>query len=66
MAAPKEILELVEQMLELNNTLSAARTPPDRTSLERQIAATDTQIERLVYDRYGLTDEEIKIVQAAT
>ena len=50
----------VEQMLELNKALSAARTPPEKTSLERQIAATDTQIDRLVYDLYGLTEEEIQ------
>jgi len=34
--------------------------------LERQIAATDKQIDRLVYDLYGLTDEEIQIVEEAT
>ena len=28
-----------------------------------QIAATDAQIDRLVYDLYGLTEEEVKIVQ---
>ena len=41
----------------------AARTPPEKTSLERQIAATDAQIDRLVYDLYGLTADEIKIVE---
>jgi hypothetical protein len=65
-AAPKEILELVEQMLELNKALSATRTPPERISLERQIAATDAQFDRLVYDLYGLTKDEIKIVEGAT
>jgi len=34
--------------------------------LERQIAATDRQIDRLVYELYGLTDEEIQIVESAT
>ena len=33
------------------------------TSLQTQIAATDRQIDRLVYDLYGLTEEEIKIVE---
>jgi len=28
--------------------------------------ATDRQIDRLVYDLYGLTDEEIAIVEEAT
>lgn len=29
----------------------------------RQIAATNTQFDRLVYDLYDLTEEEIKIVE---
>jgi len=32
-------------------------------ALERQIAATDTQIDRPVHDLCGLTDDEIKIVE---
>ena len=38
----------------------------DKVSLQRQIDATDTQIDKLVYELYGLTDGEIKIVEAAT
>jgi hypothetical protein len=34
-----------------------------RKPLERQIAATDSQIDRVVYDLYGLTEDEIKIVE---
>jgi hypothetical protein len=33
--------------------------------LQRQIDATDAQIDKLVYDLYGLTEEEIKIVEEA-
>ncbi len=57
------MVKLVEQMLELHKSLTAAQTPQEKTSLERQIAATDSQIDRLVYSLYGLTDEEIKIVE---
>src|SRR5713101_4079814 len=42
---------------------NAVKTPPERTLLGRQIAATDAQIDRLVYDLYGLTEDEIKIVE---
>ena len=49
--------------LELHKKLATARTPQDQTAFERQIAATDTQIDRLVYDLYGLTADEIKIVE---
>jgi hypothetical protein len=34
-----------------------------KTALERQIAATDTQIDALVYELYRLTAEEIAIVE---
>jgi hypothetical protein len=57
------MVKLVEQMLELHQRLSAAKTPQENTSLERQIAATDAQIDRLVYDLYGLREEEINIVE---
>jgi hypothetical protein len=31
---------------------------------DRMIASTDAEIDRLVYDLYGLTEEEIKIVES--
>jgi hypothetical protein len=65
-AAIIRIVTLVEQMLALHRQQSAARTPQEKTTLERQIAATDTQIDRLVYDLYGLTEDEIKIVEGTT
>ena len=34
--------------------------------IQRQIDATDRQIDQLVYELYELTDEEIKIVEEAT
>jgi len=61
----ERMVQLVEQMLELNRRLPSVRTPQEKTALERQIAATDTQIDRLVYDLYGLTEEEIRIVEGA-
>ena len=44
----------------------AARTDQEKTALQRQIADTDRRIDRLVYDLYGLTDEEIAIVEGAS
>ena len=58
-----QMVKLVKQMLELHERLSAAKTPPEKTSLERQITATDAQIDRLVSELYDLTDDEIKIVE---
>ncbi len=34
----------------------------ERNAIQRQIDATDAQIERPAYELYGLTDEEIRIV----
>jgi hypothetical protein len=60
------MVTLVEQMLDLNKRLTEARTPQEKTMLKRQIEATDRQIDNLVYELYGLTDEEIKIVEGQT
>ena len=59
------LVSLVEQMLQLHRLPAAARTGHERTALERQIEATDGQIDRLVCELYGLTEEEIEIVRAA-
>jgi len=37
-----------------------------KTAIQRQIDATDKQIDQLVYELYGLTDNEIRIVEEAT
>jgi len=60
------LVELVEQMLSLNKRFIDARTPHEKTILQQQIDITDQQIDRLVYELYGLTDEEIKMVAEQT
>jgi len=40
--------------------------PADRALYERQIEATDCEIDALVYRPYELTEEEIAIVEKAT
>lgn len=57
------IVSLVDSMLSLHKQLQEVRTPQEKTSLQRQIEATDRQIDALVYELYGLTEEEIKIVE---
>jgi len=54
---------LLETMLKLHKDLPKAKTPHEQESLQRQIAATDRQIDRLVYELYGLTEEGIGIVE---
>jgi hypothetical protein len=57
------MVSLVEQMLDLHQRKSAARNPHETEALDRQIHATDEQIDRLVYELYGLTEEEIRLVE---
>jgi hypothetical protein len=59
------MVELVERMLALHKQLAAPKTAHAKTTIQRQIDATDAQIDKLVYELYGLTDDEIKIVEAA-
>ena len=40
------------------------RTPHEKEALQRRIDATDAQIDKLVYELYGLTEKEIGIVEA--
>ncbi len=42
---------------------SQARTNHESTVIMRQIEATDHQIDRLVYELYGLTEDEIQLVE---
>jgi hypothetical protein len=58
-----QMVKLVELMLELRQNRAVARTPQEQTVLDRQITAIDAQIDRLVYDLYGLTEEEIRLVE---
>lgn len=53
-------------MLDLHKQFAASRTAHDKEVLQRQIDATDRQIDKLVYELYGLTEEEIAIVEEAT
>ena len=55
---------LVERMLALHDQLAGARIERERTVIGHQISATDKQIDRLVYELYGLTDEEIEVVES--
>ena len=57
------MVSLVTQMLDLNKKVQDARLEQEKTLLSRQIEATDAAIDKLVYELYGLTEEEIKVVE---
>ena len=57
------IVSEVERMLGLHEQLGRGKTPNERVRLERQIEATDGQIDALVYELYGLSEEEVRVVE---
>lgn len=57
------LVELVEQMLSFHKRMADVRVAQDRTMLQQRITITEQQIDRLVYELYGLTEEEIKMVE---
>jgi hypothetical protein len=57
------VVELVGVMLRLHKELRESKTASEQESVRAQIAATDGEIDRLVYDLYGLTEDEIAIVE---
>jgi len=78
MTAPKEIKRLVERFRENRDVYCSSAYNEaqarhefidplvnNKSPIQRQIKETDKQIDQLVYDLYGLTDEEIRIVEEA-
>lgn len=59
------MIALVDGMLALHKQMANVRAGHERTAIQRQIEATDRQIDNLVYELYGLTEDEIKIVDEA-
>ncbi|MBU1197035.1 N-6 DNA methylase [Candidatus Micrarchaeota archaeon] len=64
-AKSPELERLAEKMLSLNERLLdfEGKSTDESARLEKEIADTDRKIDSLVYDLYGLTEEERKIVE---
>ncbi len=57
------IVALVEDLLALNKRLAGDLSPGERERLEAECARADAEIDRIVYELYGLTEEEIAVVE---
>lgn len=64
--AHSRMISLVDTMLTLHRQLNDAKSEKLNDVIQRQMHATDSEIDRLVYELYGLTDDEIKIVEEGT
>jgi hypothetical protein len=58
-----KMVALVDKMLVLVPKLRAAKSEQERKTLQNAVDATDRQIDALVYELYGLTPEEIALVE---
>jgi hypothetical protein len=57
------MVEMVEQMLEIQKKYHSVKLENEKKMFKKQIDILDNQIDQLVYELYGLTEEEIKIVE---
>jgi len=60
------MVEIVDRMMKLYKDPLKVKTSYEKTAIERQIHATDKQIDQLVYELYGLTEKEIRIAEGET
>ena len=61
-----EIVRLVEKMLVLQKERQSVRREDDLDrvrNLERQIAQVDAEIDQRIYALYGLTEDDVKVVE---
>lgn len=63
--AHDQLVELVKTLLQLHRRAARMKPGHTRTVVERQIEAVDRQIDQHVYQLYGLTDDEVRLVEEA-
>ena len=61
----KPFVDLADKMLELNYHLQNTKTPKEKKKIKKQIEITDNKINQCVYKLYGLSDEEIDIIECS-
>jgi type I restriction-modification system DNA methylase subunit len=57
------LVKMVDQMLNVKQKLTSAKTESEKNRLELLCASLDRKIDEAVYELYGLTEDEIKIVE---
>jgi hypothetical protein len=60
------MVKLIDRMLELNKQKHSGKLAPSQVErINREIATTDAEIDELVYELYGITTDERKIIEAS-
>lgn len=57
-----DIVTNVDNIIKMKKILQTVKSAHEKTTIHRQIDATDKQIDDLVYELYGVTDEERRII----
>ena len=60
-----KLVVLVDKLLGLMPKLRAATADSEKAVLQNAVTATDQEIDKLIYELYGLTTEEIALVEGA-
>ena len=58
-----KLVNLVDSIIEINKKLNNEKNPDSATMLRRQVQSIDDNIDKIVYGLYGLSEEEIKVVE---
>jgi adenine-specific DNA-methyltransferase len=58
-----EIIKLVDQLLQLNEELQNVKLQTQRDQIQNKIDYCENRINKIVYELYGLTEEEIAIIE---
>jgi len=58
------IIKTVDQLLRLNQEFQAATLPNQKKQIQSKIGYYEDRINAVVYELYGLTEEDIKIIEA--
>ena len=58
-----KIIQHVDNLLQLNKQFSNIKLETQRQQIQRTIDHTEKKIDELIYELYGLTEEEIKIIE---
>ena len=58
-----KLVNLVDSIIEINKKLNNEKNPDNATMLRRQVQSIDDNTDKIVYGLYGLSEEEIKVVE---
>ena len=63
-ASHDRLVSLVDRMLELHKKKNSLPPSAEREKIEREIAVTDEKIDEIVYELYGITEVDRKIIES--